>query len=120
MSDTCKRDYVLFGSSKRTIDKLQGLQQCDYTGAYGVSECRWIEDRFLVMRFVNTFFYGTNQNSFYVIFESEKSDWKYIGSYENEADKPTDKIKVICSKKGLKLKGKYLKKIEQQGVDCLN
>lgn len=123
LSDTLKRDYVLFGSSKTTIDKLQGLQQCDYTGAYDLVECRKVIKNgaeYWILCFVDTFIMGTNQNVFYVILKSDKNNWEYISSYDNEADKPTDNIKVICSKKGLKLKGKYLKQSKQQGFDCLN
>ncbi|MDF3028898.1 MAG: hypothetical protein K0S23_3205 [Fluviicola sp.] len=123
LSDTLKRDYVLFGDSKRTIDKLQGLQQCDYTGAYEIIECRKVtkgDAVYCILCFADSFIVGTNQNMFYIIFELEKNNWKCIGSYENEADKPTDNIKVVYSKKGLRLKGKYLKQIKREGFDCLN
>ena len=123
LSDTLKRDYVLFGNSRKTIDKLQGLQQCDYTGAYDLVECRKVIQNgavYWILCFVDTFIMGTNQNAFYVILKSDENNWKYISSYDNEADKPTDNIKVICSKKGLKLKGKYLKQSKRQGLDCLN
>ncbi len=120
LSDTLKRDYVLFGNSKVTIDKLQGLQQCDYTGAYDIFECRWVENRFLILSCVNTYFYGTNQNVFYAVFELKKNHWNYHSSYDNEADRPTDSIRVISSKKRLKLKGKYLKQSKRLGLDCSN
>lgn len=120
LSDTLKRDCILLESSKISIDKLQGLQQCHYTGNYDLVECRMVKNRFLIFCFVNTFFYGTNQNAFYVILESENNHWKYLSSYENEADKSIDNIKVTCSKKGLKLKGKYLTQIKRRGLNCLN
>ncbi len=56
LSDTLKRDFVLFGNSKVSIDQLQGLQQCDYTGNYDLLGCRLIQNRFFILSFVNTFF----------------------------------------------------------------
>lgn len=79
-----------------------------------------VEDRFLILSFADCNMYETNQNVFYVIFELENNNWKYFSSYDNEADKPTENIKVSCSKKGLKLKGKYLKQVKRPGLDCLN
>ena len=123
LSDTLNRDYILLGNSKTPLDKLQGLLQCDYTGAYDLIECRKVSKyglTYLILSFADTFIMGTNQNVFYVSIKLENDNWKYLSSYENEADKPTDNIKVICSKKGLKLKGKYLKQIKRKGLDCLN
>ncbi len=118
-SDTLNRDFIEFGTLKKSIDQLQGLQQCDYTGSYDLIECRWIANRFLVLCFVDLFIIGTNQNAFYVLFEYENDNWKYLKSYENEANQSTD-IQFIYSPKELKLKGKYLKQIKRQELNCLN
>ncbi len=121
--DTLHRDYIETISQKMTLDHLYGLLQNDYTGSYDFMECFYVQNSthtYCVMSFVDVFILGTNQQVFYVIMESLGDDWKYYSSYENEADKPTDNIKVVCSKTSLKLKGKYLKQIKRKGLDCLN
>jgi hypothetical protein len=118
-SETQKRDFILINNEKWTIDYLQGNQECNYTGAYSILECRSIESEYLVFSFVNGFFYGTNQNVFYIILKLENNNWRYLSSYENEADKPIDAIKVVYSKNKIELEGTYLKKIKRQGLNCL-
>ena len=118
-SETQKRDFILINNEKWTIDYLQGNQECDYTGAYSIFECRSIEGKYLVFSFVNNFFYGTNQNVFFIILKLENNSWQYLSSYENEADKPIAEIKVVFFKNSINLKGNYLKKIKKQGLSCL-
>lgn len=113
--DTLHRDYIKTYSEQLILDRLTGLLQSDYTGAYDFLECFRLgnsNQSYYILSFTDSFIFGTNGQVYYVIMETLGDNWKYYSSYENEADKTTDNIKVVCSKKGLKLKGKYLKQIK--------
>jgi len=122
--DTSKRDYIQISNSHKLIlDQVIGISDKNYTIAYDLITCYLIEKqgfKYVVLVGGDTFPMGTNQDVDFIVLKFEGEKFLYYNSFSNEADKPTDNIKVICSKKSLKLKGKYLKQIKRQGLNCLN
>ena len=117
--ETENRDYINIG---RIIpfDSLIGLKQLNYTGSFDYIYSKSLiyrESRYIVISFVDANIYGTNQEvNFVIIKEAEDKKKSIISCYTNKNDKPTEDIKIIYKGHYIKLRGKYLKKMNRKSV----
>lgn len=114
IEDTLHRDYILVGKKRYIIYSLLGLQQRDYTVNFDLIASYKVDFKnsiYLILEGADIFPLGTNQQVSYIVLKHEKEDWIFVSSYDNAHDMPTDSIHAVKTKKGLVLKGNYLKKI---------
>lgn len=115
-SDTLFRDYIQLSGQKIILDPLLGISGA-YTAEYdliGFYEIKRKGKTYLIFEGGDTFPMGSEATVCYIIFGKEENKLNFISTYEHDQDPnhPFGNIKICFSKKGLKLKEKYLIKIK--------
>ncbi|WP_300663740.1 hypothetical protein [Fluviicola sp.] len=115
-SDTLFRDYIQMKSQQIILDPLLGISGA-YTAEYELIEFYEIKHKgktYLIFEGGDIFPIGSEATVCYILFEKEGNELNFISTYEHDQDPnhPFGEIKICFSKKGLKLKEKYLKQIK--------
>lgn len=115
-SDTLLRDYIQMKEQKIILDPLLGISG-SYTAEYELIEFYEIKSKekiYLIFEGGDVFPMGSEATVCYIIFEKKGNKLNFISTYEHDQDPnhPFGEIKICFSKKGLKLKEKYLKQIK--------
>lgn len=110
--DTLQRDTLLFFNQKYTIDAIF-YKETNYSGSFDLFEAYSFKLRkkeFIILSFVNIYQMGTDQQTYYVIFQINNNRGIIESTYVTNNRFPFSKITVVKRGNTIKLRGKDLDK----------
>jgi hypothetical protein len=111
--DTLAREILIAYGGEYVIDTLIGMKSTDYTGAYYLSDVFSIEYRkkiYILLLFFDGYQMGTEQQSIYVIFETENNNAVFRASYVANNNYRFSQVRIVKKKGSIFLKSKNLDK----------
>jgi hypothetical protein len=106
LKDTLFRDTLLFFYQKYTIDSIF-FKETNYSGSFNLFEAysyKWGKKEFIILSFVNMYQMGTDQQTYYVIFQIKNN--RGIIKSKFTRDSYLSKISVVKRCNTIKLKCK--------------